>query len=253
MNASRKDRRLQKKVEEKTARRALPLIKDNPIRAAIRTRYAMSLANGEPALSLLHQARAEAQAFAARIFAESAPPACAPGCSHCCENVRVGMGAAEARALAAHLRRLPAEQLAPIRERIAKNAALVREAPEGQHPGTFCALLDEERRCMAYDQRPFACRRAHSFDAERCRLAKLGEGNGIVVDARVLGMYSEIAMAFKEAHAAFGGDTRSYDFNLALDILLDDPKGDLGPAVERVDEVGHEAATTALNAALRGR
>ena len=253
MIPSRKDRRKIKRLETRVARRMLPIVKDNQVRAPIRTRYAISLANGEAPLAVLHRAYAEADAFATRVFAQSVAPACAAGCSHCCENARVGLTAREARTLVNHLRHLPTEQLATIRARIASNAATVRDAPLGTRPGTICALLDDDRRCTVYEHRPFSCRRAHSFDADLCRRATAGEDVGITVDARVFGMYAETSTAFCEADAAFGGDATSYDFHQALNILLDDPKGELSPARERSNEPAHRAAADAMNVALRKR
>jgi len=146
---------------------------------------------------------------------------------------------------------LPADELAPVRERIAANAARVRDATSSTYPKMTCALLGSDKRCSVYAIRPFACRRAHSFDADRCRRATAGEDVGITVDARVVGMCSEIATAFREASAALGGDTGSYELHQALDILLGDPKGDLSPALELRDEAALRAAEEAINAALR--
>jgi uncharacterized protein len=253
MSASRNERRERERREAKVLRRALPIIKDTPVRAPIRMRYAMALTEGAAPSVVLDRAHAEADAFAARIFAQSVAPACAAGCSHCCENMRVGLNATEARVLASHLRSLPAQEVTPIRERIAANAVVVKGTATGERPQMTCALLGSDERCTVYAIRPFVCRRAHSFDADRCRRATAGEDVGITVDARVVGMGSEIATAFREASAAVGGDTGSYELHQALDILLGDPKGDLSPALERSDSVVVRAAQDAVNAALRRR
>jgi Fe-S-cluster containining protein len=253
MSATRKDRRERERLESKVLRRALPLFKDSPVRAPIRLRYAMSFAEGARPAQVLDGAHAEADAFAARVFAGGAAPACAAGCSHCCEKMRVGVNAIEAREIANHLRLLSRETLAPIRERIAANAARVRDTAVGTRPETTCALLGDDKRCGVYALRPFVCRRAHSFDADRCRRATAGEDVGITVDARVVGIYSEVATAFREASAAFGGDPESYELHQALDILLEDPSGDLSPARERSDEAARRKTQDAVNAALRAK
>jgi|SRR5580692_8736732 Fe-S-cluster containining protein len=251
MSATRKDRRERERLESKVARRALPLFKDSPVRAPIRLRYAMSLAEGATPAKVLDGAHAEADAFAARVFARDAAPACAAGCSHCCEKMRVGVNATEARELATHLRLLPPEKLGPVRERIAANAARIKDTAIGTRPETTCALLGDDKRCGVYALRPFVCRRAHSFDADRCRRATAGEDVGITVDARVVGIYSEVATAFREASAAFGGDAESYELHHALDILLRDASGDLSPAREKSDVSATRKTEDALNAALR--
>ena len=251
MGGSRKDRREQERLESKALRRALPLIKDNPVRAAVRTRYAVSLAGGSAPEAVLAGAHREADAFGAKIFAGSGAPACAPGCSHCCEHVNVGVNAVEARALASHLRQQPPAALEAVRQRISANATRAREASPGTYPRMPCALLGEDRRCTVYEHRPFVCRRAHSFDAEKCRRAAAGETLDLMVDARVIAAYSQIATAFREASAGFGGDAGSYELHQALDILLGHPTGDLSPAREQTDGRRIRAVEEALNAALR--
>jgi hypothetical protein len=250
---SRKDRREEERLEAKVARRALPIVKDNPVRAPIRMRYAMSLASGTSPSTALSAAHREADAFGARVLAEVGPPACAAGCSHCCEHLPVGVNAVEAQALASHLRQWPLERRVRVREQIAANAVRAREAAPGEHPNMACALLDDDRRCSVYEQRPFVCRRAHSFDADPCRRAAAGEAVDLPVDARIVAMYSQIATAFREASAALGGDAGSYELHQALDILLRDPQGDLSPARERSNEAMVRAAHAAVNAALRRR
>jgi Fe-S-cluster containining protein len=253
MSASRNERRERERREAKVARRALPIVKDTPVRAPIRLRFAMALTEGAAPPFVLDAAHAEADAFAARTFAQSVAPACAAGCSHCCERIHVGVNATEARVIASRLRSLRSEELALVRERIAVNAARARDATSSTstYPIMTCALLGSDKRCSVYAVRPFACRRAHSFDADRCRRATAGEEVGITVDARVIGMSSEIATAFREASAAIGGDTGTYELHQALDILLGDPGGDLSPALEKRDEAALRAAQEAVNAALR--
>jgi Fe-S-cluster containining protein len=254
MGPTRKDRRERERAEAKALRRALPIIKDNSVRAPIRTRYVLRLADGEAPFAVLDDAHREAEAFAARVFAQSVSPACAAGCSHCCESIRVGVNATEARRLASHLRSLPPGELATVRERIAANASRARGTTSSTHPRMTCALLGSDKRCSVYTHRPFVCRKAHSFDADLCRRATAGEDVGITVDARVVGMYSEIATAFREASAAFGGDAESYELHQALDVLLGDPRGDLSPARDRSDDDtarAIRAGESALNAALR--
>jgi Fe-S-cluster containining protein len=254
MAASRKDRRAQERRETKVARRALPIVQDTPFRAPIRMRFAMQLADGAQPRDVLAGAQREADAFGARTFAAGPAPACASGCSHCCEHLPVGLSATEAGVLAAHLQQLPEPERTHRRGRIAANAARAREAAPGMYPRMTCALLSEDdRRCSVYEVRPFVCRRAHSFDVERCRRAAAGEAVDILVDARVVAVYSQISTAFREASVGSGGDAGSYELHQAVDILLEDPQGDLSPAREHSDPAKIRATAQALNAALRPR
>ncbi len=118
MSGAKNDHR---QLQETAARRALPLWKDSPVRQSIRHQIATQLAEGRSPSTVLAANWTIAEAMATRFLGASRP-ACASGCAHCC-HVRVGANAVEARALADHLRRLPPERLAPIRQRIAANAA----------------------------------------------------------------------------------------------------------------------------------
>jgi len=186
------------------------------------------------------------------------PPACASGCAHCC-HTRVGLNAVEARTLARALRRLPAAHLQRFRERALENAQRAKGTSANTYPRMRCALLESDDRCGAYEHRPFTCRRGHSFDADMCRRAKEGEAVGMPVDARVIAVYSEVATAFREASAGFGGDPESYELQQSLAILLaegtDVDSADLTPALELsdgIDDATLAAASATVSAALRG-
>jgi Fe-S-cluster containining protein len=251
MGESRNDRRARALREAKVGKRALPIVKDSPFRAPIRLRYAMSLSEGVAPRAVLDAAHREADALGARLLATAPSPDCAAGCAHCCQNPRVGVNATEAQALAAHVRALPLDERERVRQRVGAAAAMVREAAPGSAPRVTCALLGDDARCSVYALRPFVCRRAHSFDVERCRKAAAGEESDILSDARVLAVYGEIATAFREASAAFGADSGSFELHQALDILLRDSKGDLSPAREKSDPERIRALARSVNGALK--
>jgi hypothetical protein len=119
--------------------------------------------------------------------------------------------------------------------RIAANAKRAFGRTSGNYPVMACAFLAQDGACSVYEQRPFVCRRMHSFDADMCRRGVEGEPVGAPTFAPVMQAHSEVALAFEEAVVAIhGGDTGRYELHRALEILLRDPNGDLSPAL--VDE-----------------
>jgi Fe-S-cluster containining protein len=144
--------------------------------------------------------------------------------------------AEEARTLAAAIGRMTSESQAEVRARLASNAANARGHTSSTYPFTPCALLTSDGRCSVYAERPFACRRAHSFDAEKCREAiEEGANVGMPSDVIALAVHAEFSMAFDEAVASSGGDARHYELHQAIEIVLGDPQGDLTPALDRSD------------------
>jgi Putative zinc- or iron-chelating domain len=246
--ARRARERLQRKAEVKVGRRALPLYPDTPTRKPIRLKYASDLASGVSRQRLLETARTEADSLAAMIFGRAGmQPACKAGCSYCC-HVHVTVGADEVRALAAVLRRLPPDALETVRGRVAENASKARGHSSTTYRFTPCALLTEDGRCSVYADRPFACRRAHSFDADICRRGiEGGENVGAPSLAFALMAHGEVSGAHTEAVAAFGGDARSFELHQALEILLLDPNGDLTPALDLSDQTEMQRDLRALN------
>ena len=69
--------------------------------------------------------------------------ACGPGCADCC-RVDLSVFGVEADRVRAAFARLP----------LAVRAAAARRAREGRH----CAMLDDDLRCVVYDDRPLICR-----------------------------------------------------------------------------------------------
>lgn len=104
------------------------------------------------------------------------PLACAAGCAYCC-HLYVQVTPVEALHLAAGiLRDRSPDEVAAIRARVADLDARTRGMRAGARATSrlACALLVDGK-CTAYDDRPFSCRGANSFDAEDCRL--MLEGN----------------------------------------------------------------------------
>ena len=87
---------------------------------------------------------------------------CSPGCDCCC-SVRVEATEPEIFCIAREVKKLPADRIAAIVERLYSFTA----ASDGASR-TDCAFL-EDRRCSIYEVRPAVCRRAHSLSAESCK------------------------------------------------------------------------------------
>jgi putative zinc- or iron-chelating protein len=97
------------------------------------------------------------------------PPACRPGCAHCCYQA-VGVSAPEVFAIYDHLRasRKPDELDAAVRRiRDADDRTRGMTAAERLSPRLPCPFLEQER-CSIYQVRPLACRGANSLDATAC-------------------------------------------------------------------------------------
>jgi len=97
------------------------------------------------------------------------PPACRPGCAHCCHQA-VGVVAPEALAIHEHLRstRTPGElEAVVLRIRTADDRTRGLTSAERQSPDLPCPFLEEDR-CSIYEVRPLACRGTNSLDAGAC-------------------------------------------------------------------------------------
>jgi hypothetical protein len=97
------------------------------------------------------------------------PPACRPGCAHCCYQA-VGVSAPEVFAIYDHLRatRPPDELESAVRRiREADDRTRGMTSADRLSPDLPCPFLDEER-CTIYEVRPLACRGTNSLDAAAC-------------------------------------------------------------------------------------
>lgn len=98
---------------------------------------------------------------------------CSKGCSWCC-SIPPDITAGEAFVLAKAVRDMPSEKrdetIARFRENVARMADT---SPNEQYQSQIpCGFLDlDQRACSVYESRPATCRRWHSLDAEKCRLA----------------------------------------------------------------------------------
>ncbi|MHC4341886.1 MAG: YkgJ family cysteine cluster protein [Planctomycetota bacterium] len=94
--------------------------------------------------------------------------ACAAGCTFCC-HLYVTVVPPEAEAIAHHLSAtLSPTRLADLRGRIGRTARTAESlSVSGYRRARLrCALLGEDDRCLAYEQRPLRCR-AHTSTSRR--------------------------------------------------------------------------------------
>jgi Fe-S-cluster containining protein len=159
------------------------------------------------------------------------PPACGPGCAHCCV-LNVGTLAVEGAAAARLLRStLGTEQAAELARTLLAAHDRVRwlEDRERIAGRVACPLLDAARRCRIHPARPLACRSVTSLDAEDCLLALDGsdgeDGAGPVVRMDVLQrvLYDEARAALGAVLARRGLDARSRDVSGMVGAFLADP------------------------------
>lgn len=164
----------------------------------------------DPVVVTAYVAQGTSDLWAACLTAlpASAPkPACARGCSYCCQQ-RVEVTAPEAFLIARALASADPVLLERISAAARRHAAVsAREHFLQQCP---CPFLDDAGACAIYEVRPIACRRAHSVDVEVCRAlardprAELRVPASEVIDwntsALVLGYYEGLAHAGRPPH-----------------------------------------------------
>lgn len=103
------------------------------------------------------------------IAAASQKVDCKSGCSYCC-HYRVIASAAEILTIAGFIHKLALNEQTQVVKRLRANASATAGLSAQQHESTNveCALL-QDNKCLAYDVRPFACRRHHSMNVAACK------------------------------------------------------------------------------------
>lgn len=179
---SKKKKRENKKVQQqrlRNARRTRP--DEKPCRTASLKRSSpdsleglaqkMCVAEALTAIEILSEGRTTAKIMElwenaimwARSFRQKSPVKdrheCASGCSFCC-HIPVAISVPEALGLVVYLKdRFSPRALLIVREKIAKNAAIVGGMTTNEHAraNVKCALLDDDGKCSAYEARPIPC------------------------------------------------------------------------------------------------
>lgn len=183
-----------------------------------------------PRAALANLARAAHADADARIVHAAEPAACAPGCAYCCHH-QVSATAPEILVIATRIAALKpparARRRAAIRRALAATADLLpAERWILRHP---CPLLDDDRLCSVYEDRPFGCRGYASRDLGACRAAfDAPEERGPATIPRPESTRLSAVMlsaALDQALGAHGLPPHPYDLIHGLEIALD-----LGPA-----------------------
>jgi Fe-S-cluster containining protein len=121
----------------------------------------------------------QSEAISERLQASEDPlrrrlPVCAEGCAYCCYQ-GVSTAAPEILRIAEYLRKtLDANELAAVRERVARVAQETRDmsTEERIEARIACPLLDEEHQtCTVFEVRPTNCRAYNSCDVGQCHKA----------------------------------------------------------------------------------
>lgn len=209
------------------ARRALPVLErlnEQVIASAVHT--ALGGENegiAQQTFELYEQALAQVEAK----IPPSRERACAMGCAYCC-HLKVATLASEVLGLAAALRkRLDAGQLARLRKQVTQTNQRTHRMSAGARSTARipCPLLDGSGSCLAYDERPLACRGASSYSAEQCKAGFESTEEDVPIDH--YGLQRRTASAVRAGAAAalyeLGVDNRGLELVAALKIALDDP------------------------------
>jgi hypothetical protein len=138
----------------------------------------------------------------------------------------LGVSAPEAIRIAEYLRRHVSEaEVTRLRDRAKKNAVLLMQT-EGRIVGSEpCVLQGDERMCVAYPERPFACRPLHaSILARELGLDLTAEGDtsfSIEDHMEVVRLGVEEGLA--QGLDAAGLDANRYELHSALALALERP------------------------------
>lgn len=243
-------KRENKKVQQKRqrdARRARPDEKPRTTASPTRTqteileKVAEETCRGEAltAVEILSEGRTTAKIMElwenaitwARSFRNMSPVKdrheCAPGCSFCC-HIPVAISVPEALGLAAYLNaRFSPQELATVREKIAKNAATVEGMTVNEHARATvkCALLDDDGKCSAYEARPIPCSSWCSVSRSRCEAAFATDPvtAKVGIDATVHTTGRGVQAGLCIGAGQSGLDGKTYELHSALLRALDTP------------------------------
>jgi Fe-S-cluster containining protein len=156
-------------------------------------------------------------------FPGEAPPACRPGCSWCCAQ-RVELTTWEVVRLALALRTHPEKARIEARVRAVAEATQSFDEATWRSTPTPCALLDETGRCSVYEERPLACRRAHSTDASACEAAQRSPASAAPIpqNKTLAWNLASLVIGALEGYAHAGHPPHHHELHAALGLALDD-------------------------------
>lgn len=149
--------------------------------------------------------------------------ACKAGCFWCC-YYSVDVRPVEVLRIVAALRALPAAEQARIATEVRANTALLERLDEEERArrNIKCPFLAGGR-CVIYAARPQTCRNYHATDAGGCQRS-YQEPDNLEIDPEFAPLVYQRGRAhvdaFSKAMGGAGYDTRAYELNAALDVVL---------------------------------
>jgi len=143
-------------------------------------------------------------------FEHSPPAVCKVGCDHCCKNRTVEVTLPEALYLAEQIKKMPEDEQAELLKRLGENVDLL----EKEQVPAACAFL-KNARCMIYDTRPSACRKAHSQSEKACKASQeIPQHLGALIGAEAM------MVGTQQAFGALGYPAEVQELNLAVYAAL---------------------------------
>ncbi len=199
----------------------------------------MCVAEARTAVEILNEGRTTAKIIElwenaitwARSFRNLSPAKhrqeCAPGCSFCC-HIPVAISVPEALGLAAYLKgHFSPQALRLVRDKIAKNAAIVDGMTTNEHAraNVKCALLTDDGKCSAYEARPIPCSSWCSLSRVQCEAAFAADPvtAEVEIDATVHTTGRGVQAGLCAGVVQSGLDGNTYELHSALLRALDTP------------------------------
>jgi Fe-S-cluster containining protein len=165
--------------------------------------------------------------FLGLILKDGPPPACKKGCGWCCHGTHVTVTAPEAIAAVEWARaNLSKDELDALRKRAKENAKRARGRGPDRYPRQACAFLVDDA-CSIHPARPANCRTAFSLDVRACVASYQAHGTGrdvpLPVRGDALAHGQEVIKGYKEALERAKADTRPYELQQIVHLLLREP------------------------------
>jgi Fe-S-cluster containining protein len=160
------------------------------------------------------------------IASTSSTLACKSGCWYCCHFL-VEARAEEVLQIADYVNsRFTKEQVQQLRERLANNAAILRQMSREQQlsANLACAFL-QDGKCSVYNLRPMRCRSFHATDVTGCKQAYEQPGNLDIKSSLLPQLLYTAEAHIKGSRQAFeqaGYDNTTYELNAAMELALTD-------------------------------
>jgi Fe-S-cluster containining protein len=138
---------------------------------------------------------------------------CKAGCSHCC-NVRVEALEPEIFQIVHQLRQLTADALQKTISTLQEYISSIQGVSVMEHH-MACPFL-QQNLCSIYQVRPARCRRAHSFDVDKCATPGADIPESLEVSLKSEVLIKGTSLAYIDAHLPASGHELAQAVLLAL-------------------------------------